>query len=308
MSLVLLYVTIYVKGFLFYLVNNFTNIYFKEVRKINYLLAEQQIKQFLIEDIGHNDLTSDTIFPIEEHGEAHFLAKEQGVLAGSRLIKIVYKLLDKTINVHVIKHDGERVKIGDVIATISGPIKHLLAGERLILNLMQHMSGIATATNKAVNILQSDHTRICDTRKTTPGLRMFEKYAVTCGGGFNHRMGLYDGVMIKDNHIAFAGSITNAINLVQAKLGHMVKIEVETETEEQVIEAVEAGAHIIMFDNCSPEEVKQFQTLVPSHITTEASGNITLNSLATYRQTGVDYISLGALTHSVKSLDISLTI
>lgn len=170
------------------------------------------------------------------------------------------------------------------------------------------MSGIATATNKAVKTLQSDHTRICDTRKTTPGLRMFEKYAVTCGGGFNHRIGLYDGVMIKDNHIAFAGSITNAVKIAKEKLGHMAKIEVETESEEQVLEAIEAGADIIMFDNRTPEEVKHFQKLVPQHITTEASGNITLQTLADYRHTGVDYISLGFLTHSVKALDISLTI
>lgn len=206
------------------------------------------------------------------------------------------------------KQDSDHINEGDIIASVSGPIKHLLTGERLTLNLIQQMSGIATATHKAVNILQSDHTRICDTRKTTPGLRMFEKYAITCGGGFNHRIGLYDGVMIKDNHIAFAGSITNAVKIVQEKLGHMVKVEVETETEEQVLEAIEAGAHIIMFDNRSPDEVKQLQTLVPSHITTEASGNITLETLSDYRNTGVDYISLGSLTHSVKSLDISLTI
>lgn len=221
---------------------------------------------------------------------------------------MIYQLLDPSIKVTVYKKDRSTVKQGEKIATVYGSIKHILIGERLILNLLQRMSGIATTTNDAVNHLNSDHTRICDTRKTTPGLRMFEKYAVTCGGGFNHRAGLYDGVMIKDNHIAFTGSITKAVASVREKLGHMIKIEVETETEQQVLEAIDAGADIIMFDNRTPEEVKQFQALIPNHITTEASGNITLQTLASYRSTNVDYISLGFLTHSVKSLDISLTI
>lgn len=221
---------------------------------------------------------------------------------------MIYQLLDPSIKVTVYKKDRSTVKQDEKIATVYGPIKHILIGERLILNLLQRMSGIATTTNDAVNHLNSDHTRICDTRKTTPGLRMFEKYAVTCGGGFNHRAGLYDGVMIKDNHIAFTGSITKAVASVREKLGHMIKIEVETETEQQVLEAIDAGADIIMFDNRTPEEVKQFQALIPNHITTEASGNITLQTLASYRSTNVDYISLGFLTHSVKSLDISLTI
>lgn len=229
-------------------------------------------------------------------------------MSGSKLIKSVYSLLDKTITVSLNKKDGDLIQSGEIIAQVEGPIKHILSGERLTLNLLQRMSGIATATQAAVQSIQSDHTRICDTRKTTPGLRLFEKYAVTCGGGFNHRTGLYDGVMIKDNHIAYAGSLTKAITTVKEKLGHMTKIEVETETEEQVREAIDAGADIIMFDNRTPQEVSHFQSLVPKHITTEASGNITIQSLASYRHTGVDYISLGFLTHSVKSLDISLTI
>lgn len=228
-------------------------------------------------------------------------------MCGSELIQLTYSLLDRSIKVVSYKNDGDELKRGEKIATVSGPIRHILTGERLVLNLMQRLSGIATITKKAVDMLNSSHTRICDTRKTTPGLRMFEKYAVTCGGGMNHRTGLYDGVMIKDNHIAFAGSITKAVDLVKQKLGHMVKIEVETETKEQVIEAIEAGADIIMFDNRTAEEVTELQTVVPNYITTEASGNITLQNLASYQNTGVDYISLGFITHSVKSLDISLT-
>ncbi|MBO1910976.1 carboxylating nicotinate-nucleotide diphosphorylase, partial [Microvirga sp. 3-52] len=197
---------------------------------------------------------------------------------------------------------------GDKIAAVTGPIAHLLTGERVILNLMQRMSGIATVTNKCVEMLNDPAIQICDTRKTIPGLRMFDKYAVVCGGGKNHRQGLYDGVMIKDNHIAFAGSITKAVQRVREKIGHMVKIEVETETRQEVLEAVEAGADVIMFDNRTPKEVKAFGHDVPESIVTEASGGITLENLATYHGTGVNYISLGFLTHSVKALDISLQV
>ena len=167
------------------------------------------------------------------------------------------------------------------------------------------MSGIATATKNAVNLLDDPNIRICDTRKTIPGLRIFEKYAVTCGGGFNHRVGLYDGVMLKDNHIAFAGGITQAVNLVRSKMGHMVKIEVETENEKQIIEAVEAGADVIMFDNRTPAEIKEFSKIVPKHIITEASGGISIKNIADFKGCGVNYISMGSLTHSAMPLDIS---
>lgn len=191
------------------------------------------------------------------------------------------------------------------MAVVSGSVSALLQGERVVLNLVQRMSGIASLTRTAVETLNSSFTRICDTRKTTPGLRMLEKYAVRCGGGYNHRFGLYDAVLIKDNHIAFAGSIRRAVQLVREKVGHMVKIEVETETKEQVMEAVEAGADVIMFDNRNPLEIKEMISLIPEHIITEASGGITLDNLAAYRDSGVHYISLGFLTHSFKSLDIS---
>lgn len=200
------------------------------------------------------------------------------------------------------------IEKGQQLATATGKIADLLKGERVVLNLVQRMSGIATLTKNAVTTLNSTHTKLCDTRKTTPGLRMLEKYAVRCGGGYNHRFGLYDGIMIKDNHISFAGSITKAVEAARAKAGHMVKIEVEVETEEQVIEAVNAKADVIMFDNRTPEEIKELIKLVPAGIITEASGGIQLSTLASYQDTGVDYISLGFLTHSYKALDISVKV
>ncbi|WP_028402924.1 carboxylating nicotinate-nucleotide diphosphorylase [Ectobacillus panaciterrae] len=275
---------------------------------MNTLKLKQALEQFFLEDIGERDVTSQLIFPNNLQAVGTFLVKDDGVLAGMDVIQAGFSLLGEGISVELHKRDGDYVEAGEIIATVKGPIVHLLTGERVILNVMQRMSGVATTTYKAVQALNSDHTRICDTRKTIPGLRMFDKYAVTCGGGFNHRFGLYDGVMIKDNHIAFAGSITKAVAAVKQQLGHMVKIEVETETKEQVIEAVKAGADIIMFDNRTPEEVREFCQLVPAGIITEASGGITIENLHAYGQTGVDYISLGILTNSVKALDISFNI
>lgn len=273
---------------------------------MNHVKLTQILNQFFIEDIGERDVTSETIFPTDKRGKAQFYVKEEGVLAGIEIIKAAYSILDPSIEITELKRDGDVIAKGEVIATVEGPMAKLLTGERVILNLLQRMSGIATITSRAVSALNSSHTRICDTRKTTPGLRMLEKYAVTCGGGFNHRLGLYDGVMIKDNHIAFCGSISKAVETVRGKLGHMVKIEVETETKEQVLEAVQANADSIMFDNRTPVEIKEFIELVPKHIVTEASGGITMDLLPEYGNTGVDYISLGYLTHSVKALDISL--
>jgi nicotinate-nucleotide pyrophosphorylase (carboxylating) len=275
---------------------------------MNIIKLQQMLQQFFLEDIGERDVTSETIFPHHHLASGSFLVKEAGIFSGADIMKTAYHLLDPSISVTLYKRDGEKVDKGDVIASVSGPIAPLLTGERVILNLIQRMSGIATITHQAVMTLNSEYTRICDTRKTTPGLRMLEKYAVTCGGGYNHRFGLYDAVMIKDNHIAFCGSITKAVHTVRQQLGHMVKIEVETETREQVIEAVKAGADVIMFDNRTPEKIREFVQLVPSAIITEASGGITLENLAEYGDTGVDYISLGFLTHSVKALDISFNI
>ncbi|MCP1125327.1 nicotinate-nucleotide diphosphorylase (carboxylating) [Bacillus sp. AFS018417] len=275
---------------------------------MNTLKVKEALKQFFLEDIGERDVTSQFIFPNDLQARGTFLVKDTGVFAGADVIKEGFTLLDNRIEVTLHAKDGDMVKNGDILATVQGPIASLLTAERVVLNVIQRMSGVATMTRKAVTALGSDHTRICDTRKTMPGLRMFDKYAVVCGGGYNHRFGLYDGVMIKDNHIAFAGSITKAVTAVKERLGHMVKVEVETETKEQVLEAVAAGADIIMFDNRMPEEVREYCKLVPSAIVTEASGGITIENLAEYGQTGVDYISLGLLTHSVKALDISFNI
>ena len=275
---------------------------------MNKIKLRKMLEEFFLEDIGELDVTSETIFPLENKGTGVFIAKENGIISGLDLIEEAYHLLDSSIGVELQFSDGDRVSAGDMIAKVSGPIAHLLTGERVILNLMQRMSGIATVTRACVEALNDPSIQICDTRKTVPGLRMLDKYAVVTGGGKNHRQGLYDGVMIKDNHIAFCGSITKAVQAVREKIGHMVKIEVETESKEEVLEAVEAGADVIMFDNRSPEEVKEFATLVPKNIVTEASGGITLENLASYSGTGVNNISLGFLTHSVKALDISLQV
>ena len=275
---------------------------------MNKLKLRSLIEQFFIEDIGEQDITTDLIFSDNTKGEVVFLAKETGTFCGEDIIKTGFHLLNPQINIQLFVKDGDPIKAGERLAVASGEISTLLKGERVILNLIQRMSGIATLTRKAVETLDSSFTRICDTRKTTPGLRMLEKYAVRCGGGYNHRYGLYDGVMIKDNHISFAGSITRAVDLVREKLGHMVKIEVETETKDQVIEAVEAGVDVIMFDNRTPDEIKALIKLVPDHIITEASGGIDLSNLGSYRDCGVHYISLGFLTHSYKALDISVKV
>ncbi|QCJ41165.1 carboxylating nicotinate-nucleotide diphosphorylase [Bacillus sp. S3] len=275
---------------------------------MNILKLRSLIEQFLIEDIGDQDLTTDLIFSDHTEGKIVFLAKESGVFCGEEIMKTGFHLLDQEINIQLFVKDGDRFEVGQRLAIVSGGISSLLKGERVVLNLVQRMCGIATLTRKAVETLNSSYTRICDTRKTTPGLRMLEKYAVRCGGGYNHRYGLYDGVMIKDNHISFAGSIKHAVELVRKNTGHMVKIEVETESREQVIEAVEAGADVIMFDNRTPDEIKEFIQLVPAHIITEASGGIQITNLEDYRDTGVHYISLGYLTHSYKALDISVKV
>ena len=275
---------------------------------MNDLRLKAMLEQFFNEDIGIGDLTSETIFSNNDFGKGVFVAKDDGVFSGVSIIKQGFKLLNDEISIEFYVTDGQGVKKGDVIATANGPVVELLKGERVILNLVQRMSGIATITKKAVKNTQGHVTKICDTRKTTPGLRMLEKYAVTCGGGFNHRYGLSDAVMIKDNHIAAAGGIEKAVKKVREKLGHTVKIEVETESKDDVIAAVKAKADIIMFDNRSPEEIIGLKKLVPEGIITEASGGITIDNVSSYAKTEVDYISLGFLTHSAKALDISFNI
>ncbi len=269
------------------------------------LQAKEQLKTFLIEDIGTGDLSADLIFDENEQSSGVFVAKSDGIIAGLEVAQQVYDLLGQNATFIPVVADGASVKKGEIIGRATGNIRTLLTGERVILNLLQRMSGIATFTHTAIETLNDPTIKICDTRKTAPGLRYFDKLAVKIGGGFNHRVGLYDGVMLKDNHIAYAGSITKAVEKVRQQIGQMVKIEVEIETEEQLHEAIAAKADIIMLDNRTPEQVAAWTKLVPEGILTEISGGITLANLADYSQTGADYLSLGALTHSVLAFDIS---
>ncbi|MDX1637985.1 MAG: carboxylating nicotinate-nucleotide diphosphorylase [Balneolaceae bacterium] len=265
------------------------------------------IRLALEEDLGYGDLSS-AMFPDDHHAAGLFTAKAGGVLAGLPVISRAYRLLDERVRVDLYKNDGDTVESGDEIAEAEGPTASLLQGERVILNMLQHLSGIATQTRRAVNALDSTTTKVCDTRKTLPGLRMLQKYAVRCGGGYNHRYRLDDGVMIKDNHIRAVGSIEKAVKRVRENAGPMIRIEVETETREQVREAVKAGADIIMFDNRTPGEVRDFVALIPDYVITEVSGGITPETIGGYRETGIDFISMGALTHSVEALDISFNL
>jgi nicotinate-nucleotide pyrophosphorylase (carboxylating) len=269
------------------------------------LQAQEKIKAFLIEDIGTGDLSADLIFDKDELSSGVFVAKDDGIIAGLEIVQFVYDVLGGNADFQAQVADGDFVKKGTMIGCATGNVRTLLTGERVILNLMQRMSGIATLTHTAVATLNDATIKICDTRKTAPGLRYFDKLAVKIGGGFNHRIGLYDGVMLKDNHIAYAGSISKAVAKVREQIGQMVKIEVEIESQAQLLEAISADVDIIMLDNRTPEQVAEWTKLVPDPIKTEISGGITLDNLADYAGTGADYISLGALTHSVTAFDIS---
>lgn len=218
---------------------------------MNKIKLQSMLKQFFNEDIGDGDLSSELLFSPTEQGSFTFYAKEEGIFCGAEIIETGFTLLDSSLKTTILKQDGEKLNKGDEIAIIEGNLRSLLTGERVVLNLIQRMSGIATNAAKAVLLTEGTNAKVCDTRKTIPGLRMLDKYAVRSGGAFNHRSGLYDCIMLKDNHISFAGSITNAVKTAKAKIGHTVKIEVEIETKEQLLEAIEAGADIIMFDNRS---------------------------------------------------------
>lgn len=272
---------------------------------MNEIQLEHMLKQFFIEDIGEGDISGESLFSAEERGAFTLIAKEGGIFCGRAILVRGFMMIDpgSCIQVHI--EDGAEVTPGTIIAEVEGTMRGLLKGERVILNLIQRMSGIATATAAAVKETEGTQAKVCDTRKTTPGLRMLEKYAVRMGGGFNHRRGLYDAVMLKDNHIAFAGGIREAVGKIRESVGHTVKVEVEIETKEQLMEAVEARADIIMFDNRTPEEIKEWLPLVPDYIATEASGGITIDNVRLFAESGIEWISLGALTHSARALDIS---
>lgn len=268
--------------------------------------VDEIIVNALKEDINYVDVASDYLIPEDQRDEAYFVAKADGVLCGLSVAMRVFELLDDTFEAKIYKHDGDKIRKGDLIAEFSGKTVLLLKGERTALNLLQHMSGIATATAAAVELVEGTNAQITDTRKTLPGLRALQKYAVTCGGGKNHRFNLSDGAMLKDNHIDAGGGITNAVNALRGKLGHMVKIEVETRDLAEVREALTAGADIIMLDNMSNEMMREAVEIIDGRAKTEASGGITLETIAEVAKTGVDIISLGALTHSVKAFDISM--
>ncbi|MDG6112487.1 MULTISPECIES: carboxylating nicotinate-nucleotide diphosphorylase [Lactococcus] len=269
------------------------------------MIKKNKLMEYLLEDIGGGDISTELIFEKGLASSGVFLAKEDGIIAGLEIPQLIYEILGNDANFTTSFRDGDEVRKGDIIGYATGEVRTMLTGERVILNLMQRMSGIATQTSKAIQLLNDSKIRICDTRKTMPGLRLFDKQAVKIGGGYNHRMGLYDGVMLKDNHIAYCGNITNAVKKVKESLGHMIKIEVEIESQAQVEEAVTSGVDIIMFDNRSPEEIRNWIHLIPPTIITEISGGITLENISHYRGTGVNYISLGAVTHSAVALDIS---
>ena len=275
---------------------------------LNKFYMDDIIKTALKEDINYLDTTSDYLIPEEQVGNAYFLAKADGVLCGLDIAMRVFALLDPAFRAEIYKNDGDAVKKGDVIVRFSGHMRELLKGERTALNLIQHMSGIATATAEAVLVVQGTNASIADTRKTMPGLRPLQKYAVAVGGGKNHRFNLSDAAMLKDNHIDAAGGITPAITCLRQRLGHMVKIEVETRDLEELGEALTAGADIIMLDNMGLEMMKKAVKMNNGQALLEASGGITQDTLRGVAETGVDIISIGALTHSVQAFDISMKI
>jgi nicotinate-nucleotide pyrophosphorylase (carboxylating) len=282
------------------------NRYNNSVLKPPIFSLKQTLQAGFEEDFGFGDISS-AVLP-EKLIKGEFIAKAAGVISGSDSILLGYQLLDETVEVQYMVSDGDRIEPGDCIARVDGSVRALLTSERVILNILQHMSGIATKTAMAVMELEGSNTRVCDTRKTLPGLRALQKYAVRCGGGYNHRLRLDDGIMIKDNHIASAGSITKAVQLARAQAGLMIKVEVECETEAQVKEAVDAGADIIMLDNQSPESAKRLCEMVPENVIVELSGGITPDTISKFKDCGAHYISMGSVTHSVTALDISFVL
>ena len=275
---------------------------------LNKFYVEDVIKGALKEDINYLDVTTDYLIDENATTTARFVAKSDGVLCGLEIALTVFKMLDDTITFEILKKDGDKLNKGDIICRMSGNTRALLKGERTALNLIQHMSGIATATNKCVELVKGTNASVVDTRKTLPGLRALQKYAVTCGGGKNHRYNLSDAAMLKDNHIDAYGSITNAVNALRQKAGHMLKIEVETRSLDDLREALAVGADVIMLDNMDCPTMAEAVKINAGRAKLEASGNITLDNIAEVAKTGVDIISLGALTHSVKAFDISMRI
>jgi len=270
-----------------------------------------QAGAFLAEDLGRGDITTQATVTRNARARGRFLAKEAMVVAGLEAAEAIFSTLDSQQQLEAFASDGEEVEAGKVIARTSGFADVLLAGERVALNLLQRLSGIATMTRRYVRAVEGTRAQIVDTRKTTPGLRMLEKYAVVSGGARNHRFGLDDGVLIKDNHIALAGGVASAVERAREAVGHLHKIEVEVSAEKDLREAIESGADILLLDNLSPEETARMVALareLSPQVTLEASGGITLENVRAYAEAGVDLISIGALTHSARAMDISFKI
>lgn len=272
---------------------------------MNTIYLREQLRQFLIEDIGYGDLSSELI---DEHDEsiATIIAKEQGVFCGKPIVQELAKM--QQLELVDCQGDGSRIARGDELIILKGKTRVLLETERVLLNVIQRVSGIATMTRQCVDALDDDSIHVTDTRKTTPGLRMLEKYAVRVGGGYNHRLRLDDAVMIKDNHIVALGGVTKAIHAARSRVGHTTPIEVEVESFAQLLEAVQANPDIVMLDNRTPDELREWVQHIPDHVTIEVSGGITLDTIADYKGIRIDVISLGQLTHSVRALDCSMNL
>ena len=270
------------------------------------LNADELILSALREDISSEDVSTNAVMPYYQEGTVNLIAKQSGIICGLYVFRRVFELLDRNTRVEFYFKDGDRVENKDLIATVTGDIRVLLSGERTALNYLQRMSGIATYTSEVAELFKNSKTKLVDTRKTTPNMRVFEKYAVKVGGGDNHRYNLSDGVLLKDNHIGAAGSISKAVTMAKAYAPFVRKIEVEVENLDMVREAVEAGADIIMLDNMPIDMMKEAILIIDGRAETECSGNVTKENVAALTEIGVDYISSGALTHSAPILDLSL--
>ncbi|MBQ1507719.1 MAG: carboxylating nicotinate-nucleotide diphosphorylase [Ruminococcus sp.] len=276
---------------------------------LNPIYIDNIIKTALLEDINYLDAATDYLIDDSQTNTAKFIAKSDGVLCGLEIALRVFEVLEPgAVKAEIYKNDGDELKAGDIIAELQGKTKTILKGERTALNLIQHMSGVATAVNKAVKLVEGTKATIADTRKTLPGLRPLQKYAVTVGGGKNHRYNLSDAAMLKDNHVDAGGGITNAVKKLKSKLGHMTKIELEVRNLNELNEALEAGVDVIMLDNMSTDMMKEAVKITDGRAVLEASGGITDETIREISETGVDIISMGAITHSVKAFDISLKI
>jgi nicotinate-nucleotide pyrophosphorylase (carboxylating) len=275
---------------------------------LNPIAVEDLVRRALMEDIGPGDITTEATIPADKQCTAVVVAKEDGVVCGHPLAQAAFLTLDPTLTYEILMPEGSVVTPGTQVARISGNARSILTAERVALNFMQRMSGIATTTRKLADKIKYYHARLVETRKTTPGLRLIEKYAVRVGGALNHRFGLHDAILIKDNHVAVAGGVRKAVHAARKVVSHTTRIEVEVESLEQLQEALESGADIILLDNMDPEMMKKAVEITAGKAILEASGGITAENLEDVARTGVDIISLGVLTHSVKALDLSLDV